>query len=116
MRRQLSQSFGDGFASNASVTAATAVARFAVAGHAGSSTPGVSGPPGLCARRRCCSVNTGAMADGPCASAVDIASSVASALATQSPEKAGIVALFTSAPPRLSYGIGSSGSQSGGNC
>jgi hypothetical protein len=55
----VSQSLGDGFASNASVTGAYESSGFAAAGHFGSSTPGVIGPPGLAARRRCCSVISG---------------------------------------------------------
>ncbi len=67
VRRQLNQSFGDGLASISSVTMVTAFSALGPSGQRGSSTPVVSGPPGLCARRRCCSVSSGAGGRGACA-------------------------------------------------
>ena len=57
VRRHASQSFGDGFASNASVTGVAAASGSRGAGQGGRSTPGVSGPPGLNWRKRCCSAS-----------------------------------------------------------
>ena len=82
MRRHDSQSFGDGFASSASVTGVAAASGSRGAGQRGSSTPGVSGPPGLNWRSRCCSASPSRASEGgACAVAVPATANPANASA-----------------------------------
>src|SRR6476646_7209746 len=114
VRRQLSQSSGEGFVSISSVTGEPAPSRLAASGALGSGMPGVSPPLGVWARKRCCSVSCGAATGDPCSCAVDFDGSAASAAkiataGTRTPRRDTTRSIPIAPPATAFYFIGSKG-------